>query len=193
MFFDGWDSVWRVVGVAAIIYVSIVALLRIFGEQALAKMSAYDLVVTVALGSFLAGIPLGSGVTVVDGLAAVGTYLVLQQILRWTIKRSRRAEKAVRDTPHVVVWDGVLLEDRLLKLNILKDEVRSAVRRAGKSSFSEVLAVILENDGEWSVVQYGDAVDLSTLEGLEVPWKVAPGTRQHPTHQENVSSPAGVL
>jgi hypothetical protein len=54
MFFDGWDSVARIVVLAALIYTILVAALRIIGEQALAKMSAYDLIVTVALGSFLA-------------------------------------------------------------------------------------------------------------------------------------------
>ena len=191
MLFDGWDSVWKVAAVSAVIYVSIVALLRLFGEQALAKMSAYDLVVTVALGSFLAGIPLGNGVTVAEGLAAVGTYLVLQTITRRVIKRWKPAERAVRDVPHIVVWDGTMLDDELEKLSLLKGEIRAAVRRAGKQSISEVLAVVLENDGEWSVVGYGDADDLSAFEGLDVPWPIR--HQKVGGKKENVPSSAGAL
>jgi hypothetical protein len=50
-------SLVRIVVLAALIYTTLVAALRVIGEQALAKMSAYDLIVTVALGSFLAHLP----------------------------------------------------------------------------------------------------------------------------------------
>ena len=172
MFFHNWYSVLRIIVISAATYILIVAMLRLLGEQALAKMSAYDLVVTVALGSLLASIPLGTGITVVDGIAAIGTYLLLQQILRWGVKHSKRAERVVRDIPQFMVWDGQFLDQKLKDHNVLKAEVRGAVRRAGLSSISEVLAVILENDGDWSVIPYHEDSDYSVLEGLELPWPI---------------------
>jgi uncharacterized membrane protein YcaP (DUF421 family) len=172
MFFHSWSSVLRIVVIATGTYVLIVGLLRLLGEQALAKMSAYDLVVTVALGSLLASIPLGSGITLVDGLAAIGTYLLLQQILRWAVKHSKRTERLVRDIPQFMVWDGQFLDQQLKDHNVLKAEIRAAVRRAGLGSISEALAVILENDGDWSVLPYHEDSDYSALEGLELPWPV---------------------
>jgi uncharacterized membrane protein YcaP (DUF421 family) len=169
MFFDGWESVARVAATAAVIYLALLAVLRVVGEQALAKMSAYDLIVTVALGSLVASIPLSSGITVTDGLAAIGTYLALQEVTRIILKHSRRARSVVKAAPRIVLWDGRLLHDRLSAANLTEDEVRAAVRRAGRASYSEVLAVILENDGEWSVVSRSDATDLSAFEGLDVP------------------------
>ena len=172
MFFHSWGSVLRIVVIATVTYIAIIAFLRLLGEQALAKMSAYDLLVTVALGSLLASIPLGSGLTVVDGLAAITTYLLLQQILRWGVKHSKRAERLVRDVPQFMVWDGQFLEQKLKDHNVLKAEVRAAVRRSGLSSISEAIAVILENDGDWSVIPYHEDSDYSVFEGLDVPWPV---------------------
>jgi hypothetical protein len=71
MFFDGWDSIARIAVLAAATYFIMVAALRVIGEQALAKMSAYDVIVTVALGSLLVSIPLGSGITLTDGITAI--------------------------------------------------------------------------------------------------------------------------
>jgi hypothetical protein len=53
-FFTSWTSVGRtlVVGVAA--YAGLIVLLRISGKRTLTKMNAFDLVITVALGSTLA-------------------------------------------------------------------------------------------------------------------------------------------
>jgi uncharacterized membrane protein YcaP (DUF421 family) len=54
--------------------------LRVISEQALAKMSAYDMIVTVALGSILVATPFIAGATLVDGPAVMVTILSLQII-----------------------------------------------------------------------------------------------------------------
>ena len=169
MFFGGWASVGRVVVIAACIYVAVVAMLRVLGEQALAKMSAYDLIVTVALGSLVAAIPLSTNITLTDGLAAIGTYLLLQELTRWVVKRWRRTERLVKERPHLVLWEGRLLPDRMRDIKVTEDEVRAAVRSHGQASLSEVLAVVLENDGEWSVIGRSEAADRSALDGLDIP------------------------
>ena len=50
MFFSSWSSLGHIVLLAAIVYLALVAALRVVGSRALAKMSAYDLVITIALG-----------------------------------------------------------------------------------------------------------------------------------------------
>src|ERR687886_3092994 len=167
MLFDNWESVGRIVLTAACIYVAVVVALRLLGEQALAKMSAYDLIVTVALGSLVASIPISTHVTVVDGLAAIGTYLVLQEFTRWLLARAPATRKLVKEQPALLVWDGQMLHDRMQEAKVTDDEIRAAIRRAGKASLSEVQAVILENDGEWSVVLRSDREDFSAFEGLD--------------------------
>src|SRR5215208_6245047 len=122
MFFDGWDSVARVTLLTAATYILLIAMLRVIGEQALAKMSAYDMIVTIALGSLLVSIPLGSGVTLADGFAAIVTVLVLQEGTRFLVKRSRRTRQVIRQQPHLVLWDGHLLHQRMEEVNIIEEE-----------------------------------------------------------------------
>lgn len=56
MFFESWASLARIALSAVIAYATGVAFLRISGKRTLAKMNAFDLVVTVALGSTLAAL-----------------------------------------------------------------------------------------------------------------------------------------
>jgi uncharacterized membrane protein YcaP (DUF421 family) len=167
--FDGWAHVMRSVVTAAAIYLAIVALLRIIGEKALAKMSGYDMVVTVALGSMIAALPLTTDVSLLDAIAAAITFLGLQQLTRYLQARHRRIHTLVRERPRLLLWNGELLEDRMLESDISADEVRAAIRRSGISSLSQVRAAILENDGEWSIIPQSDAPDLSAFEGLRIP------------------------
>jgi uncharacterized membrane protein YcaP (DUF421 family) len=163
MFFDGWDSVVRVAVLAAATYLILVAALRVLGEQALAKMSSYDLIVTIALGSILVGIPLGWGITLADGVTAIATVLLLQEGTRLLVKHSPQASRLIREKPHLVLWDGQLLRERMDEVNVIEEEVRAAIRRGGMGSLAGVQAVVLETDGEWSVVPQTNAGDLSAF------------------------------
>ena len=49
MFFSSWQGLLRVLVVGALAYLLLVVLLRVSGKRTLAKMNAFDLVVTVAL------------------------------------------------------------------------------------------------------------------------------------------------
>lgn len=166
MFFDGWQSIGRVVLLAAGTYGLLIAALRVAGAQALAKMSAYDLVITIALGSIVATIPLGTGVTLADGLAVIATYLGLQAATRRTLKTWAPARHLAKNEPRLVLWDGRLLDDPLRQVHVTADEVRAAVRKAGIGSLAQVHAVVLENDGEWSVIGRTDTDELSALAGV---------------------------
>ena len=67
MFFDSWTGLGRVLVVGTLAYVALVAVLRISGKRTLTKLNAFDLVVTVALGSTLATILLSNSVALADG------------------------------------------------------------------------------------------------------------------------------
>jgi uncharacterized membrane protein YcaP (DUF421 family) len=170
MFFHTWADIGRVVVVSIVIFVIIVAMLRIVGQVALAKMSGYDVVFTVTLGSLVATAVLTPSLTVSEATAAFVTLLALQMGTRWLQARWLVMHHAVREAPRVVLWDGQLLNDRLLQSSISADEVRAAVRKNGFRSLSDVRAVVLENDGDWSVIPKSDTPsDESAFFGLPIP------------------------
>ena len=170
MFFHSWASLGRVVLASATVFVLVVAMLRLVGQRALARMSGFDVVFTVTLGSVVAMGAISRDVALVDAIAALLTFLVLQEVIRFFQARSLGVHHVVRERPDVMLWDGQLLEDRLRESNISADEVRAAVRRAGLRSLSDARIVVLENDGEWSVIAKRDGPsDESALFGLPIP------------------------
>src|SRR5438477_9091351 len=152
MFFRSWSDIGRVALASGAIFLFIVAMLRLIGQQSLAKMSGFDMVSTVTIGSVGATVALTRGITLADGVVALVTVLALQEGIRWLQSRYLWAHHAVREPPRVLLWNGELLEDRLRATNVSADEVRAAVRKAGLRSLSEARLLVLENDGEWSVI-----------------------------------------
>lgn len=67
MWLDSWSDLGRILAVGASAYVSLVLVLRFSGKRTLAELNAFDLVVTVALGSTLATILLSSDVSWSEG------------------------------------------------------------------------------------------------------------------------------
>jgi uncharacterized membrane protein YcaP (DUF421 family) len=172
---------------AVVIYIVIVLALRLFGEKALAKMSGFDLIVTVALGSLVASIPVTTSISIADGVAVIIAYLVLQEVTRFLQARSTPIHHLVRERPRLVVWDGEFLYDRLRENNLTDDEVRAAIRQAGLISVSQVQAAVLENDGQWSIIQRSDAQDHSALEGLIIPGGDGGGAHEQPAASGDAS------
>ena len=170
MLFHSWSALGRVVVVTVVVFALVVVLLRIVGQQALAKMSGYDVVVTVTLGSILASAMVTRSVTVSEAATALVTLIALQETVRWFQSRWLPAHHAVREAPIVVLWDGKLLDDVMTDHNISGDEIRAVVRRAGWSSMGEMQLIALENDGEWSIVPRRERhTDFSAFYGLNLP------------------------
>ncbi|HEX6576263.1 MAG TPA: YetF domain-containing protein [Gemmatimonadaceae bacterium] len=170
MFSTSWKEIGSIIGATSIIFVFIVALLRLTGPQALAKMSIFDLVFAVSIGSVIGAVAVSEEVSVPEGAVALVCLLALQELIRFLQARFLSAHHAVRQVPRVLLWDGQLLKDRLLANQISADEIRAAVRKSGHSSLDVVQAVVLENDGDWSVIlkqnRFGDD---SAFDGLPIP------------------------
>ena len=78
MVFSSWAGLLRVLIVGTLAYVALVLLLRVSGKRTLSKMNAFDLVVTVALGSTLATVILSKDVALTEGVTAFALLIGLQ-------------------------------------------------------------------------------------------------------------------
>ena len=169
MFFQGWSGLGRVLVVGVLAYAALVLFLRISGKRTLSKMNAFDLVVTVALGSTLATVLLSKSVALAEGLLAFGLLIGLQYVVAALSVRSRTWRNLVKSEPRLLMYRGELLETALRDERVTPEEVRSAVRGAGLADLAQVHAVILETDGTFSVVEDRPEAAATALEGLDLP------------------------
>ena len=152
MFFDRWSDVGRVLAMGLAAYVVMVAVLRVSGKRTLAKLNAFDLVVTVALGSVLATIALSSEVSLIEGVAAIVVLIVAQLTVAWSSVHLPALRALIRSEPTVVVRDGEIVESALRSSRLTSQELMQAVRASGSGSFDAIAAVVLETDGSLSVI-----------------------------------------
>lgn len=152
MFFSGFDGIWRTAVVGLLAYAALVLVLRLTGKRTLTKMNAFDLVVTVALGSTLATIVLSKDVALAEGVTAFLLLAGAQYAVTWTSLRSARVRRWIKAEPRVLLRDGRYLDDALRDERVTRDEVDAAVRGAGHADIGAIALVTLETDGSISVV-----------------------------------------
>jgi uncharacterized membrane protein YcaP (DUF421 family) len=151
MWFDSWTDLVRILVVTPLAYGALVAILRVSGARTLSKLNAFDLVVTVALGSTLATVLLSADVTLSEGVLALVVLVVLQYVVSWSSHRWKRVERVVKSEP-VLLYRSGFLRGPMRRARVTDDEVRQAARASGAPSLDDVAAVVLETDGTLSVL-----------------------------------------
>ncbi len=153
MLIGDWAGIGRMLVIGPLVYLSLVLLLRMSGKRTLSKLNAFDLVVTVALGSTLSTAILSKETPLADGIAALAVLISLQFLVAWLSVRFATVRKLVRAEPRMLVYQGELLARALREERLTEDEVRQALRQQGVAAIERVHAAVLENDGRISVIE----------------------------------------
>lgn len=163
MFFNNWHDVLRVLLMGASAYLALIAILRLSGKRTLAKMNAFDLVVTVALGSTLATILLTRDVALVEGIAAFLVLVILQYAIAKASVHWKWVERLAKSNPRLLLKNGAIDREALRRERVTREEILCAVRSTGLGDLSYVAAVVLETDGSFSVISRERAGSRSAL------------------------------
>ncbi|MDK2990236.1 MAG: hypothetical protein PWR16_1765 [Methanoculleus sp.] len=142
----------RVLIIGIFAYVALVIILRISGKRTLSAMNAFDFIVTVALGSTLASVITSRDVSLAEGVLALGLLVGLQYIVSWFSVRSERVQKAVKSEPRLLFHAGEFLHDAMRRERIAESEIRQALRSEGIGSLESVRSIVLETNGNLSVI-----------------------------------------
>ncbi|MDY7088816.1 MAG: DUF421 domain-containing protein [Actinomycetota bacterium] len=167
MFFDGPADVWRTAVIGLITYVLLIAVLRVSGKRTLAKMNAFDLIVTVALGSTLATILLSRDVSLTEGATALVLLVFLQFCATWLSVRWKPLRQALKSTPTLLLRDGELITDAMRRQRVTDNEIYQAIRSQGIGDLAAVAAVVLETDGTFSVIPLQQAGRRTALQDVD--------------------------
>lgn len=151
IFFQNWQGIIRTVIIGVLAYTTLIVFLRIAGKRTLAKLNAFDLVVTVALGSTLSAILLQESVAFAEGAVALGLLILMQFLVTFTSVRWSRFAHAVRAEPTLLIRNGEICDEAMKRERITESETLSAIRASGGHSIADVETVILESDGTLSV------------------------------------------
>lgn len=159
-----WTDLTVIVLGAVGVYLTVIALTRLAGPRSLAKMSSFDFAATVAVGSTVASVAVAS-VPLAAGALALGMLFGLQYLVA-TLRRKNLLYGLVDNRPLLVMADGQVLEGNLRHARLSRSELWAQLRQSGVHSRGQVRAVVMETNGDLSVLRTGEPLDRELLEGV---------------------------
>lgn len=141
-----------IAGKTAIIYLFLIFGLRLLGKRELGQMSVYDLVLIIIIANAVQNAMLGNDNTLVGGLVAAITILVLNRVFTWFIVRQANFKNFMLGVPVLVVRDGKMLTKIMEKEGITSEHIMAAMREHGIAELEKVQIAVLEVDGSISIV-----------------------------------------
>jgi uncharacterized membrane protein YcaP (DUF421 family) len=134
------------------VYLVVILGLRLLGKKHVAQLSIIDLVLILLISNAVQNAMVGDDSSLVGGIVAAATLLVLNYLLTIVLYRSRKADTLFEGTPTLLVHDGNVIAPHLIHEQITQEELERVVREHGIDSLREVKTAVMEVDGTISVV-----------------------------------------
>lgn len=152
-----------------ILYLLIIAGLRLMGKRQIGELEPGDLVLTLII-SDLASVPMQDfGIPLVNGVFPIIVLLSLSMLVSYFSLKSIRFRSLVCGRPTVIIQDGKILQANMAKTRFTVDELYEQLRTQGYSSLEGVKYAILETSGQVSVLPYTRTAPLTPQSaGMEV-------------------------
>lgn len=135
---------------AAVLYLFLFFLMRVLGKKELGQMSAFELVLLLAMGDLVQQGVTQEDYSVIGAMLAIGTFGVLILLGSYVSFRFPKSRSALEGTPVIIVRDGAFNDDVMHLERLTNTEVREAMREQGIEDMSKVSVGLLEADGKFS-------------------------------------------
>lgn len=136
----------------AVIYMLVLAGLRVLGKREFAQLSPSELVSLLMIPEVVSQALTREDYSLTNAIIGLCTLLFLVFLTSVLTHRYKRLEDAVFGEPTVLVHRGRLLAEAMNETRVSPEEVFAQMRKAGIDNLSEVRWAILEPDGKISIV-----------------------------------------
>ncbi len=143
---------WTLFFRTLILYLLVIAALRVMGKRQLGELQPSELVVAIMI-SDLAAIPIEDGRQPIwDGIIPILTLVAAEFILSTLVIKSDFCRRIITGRPTVVIEKGRIKLKTLRRLRLSLDDLLEQLRLKGYSQITEVDSAMLETNGQISVI-----------------------------------------
>jgi uncharacterized membrane protein YcaP (DUF421 family) len=137
----------------AIVYIVVLVGIRLTGKREVGQMTPFDLALLLLISNAVQNAMTGPDTTLVGGIVAAATLLVMNAVINRLVWRNRRARTVIEGTPTLLIRHGRIIEEHLAMEKVTVDSLTQALREHGIATISDVSLAVLEIDGSISVLK----------------------------------------
>jgi uncharacterized membrane protein YcaP (DUF421 family) len=148
--------VWSLVIRAAVVYVGVLALLRIAGKKQVAQMGMSEFVALLLISNAVQNSMNGGDNSLIGGIILAVTLILLSWGFQYASFKSRKLEQIVQGRPTLLIHRGKILLNHLNREMMTIRELKMILRKQGIHDIHEVCDAVLESDGFVSVTKMSE-------------------------------------
>lgn len=138
---------------ALVVFFIALVLIRLSGRRSFGQRAPFDYVVVILLGATLSRAVVGASPFFATVIASL-VIAILHRLLAWTCMYSRSLERLVVGVEREVFREGQFDKREMAAALITETDVQESVRQTlGSRTMSNVVAAILERNGEVSIIR----------------------------------------
>ena len=150
--FDMDHAWWEFAVRAAVVYFSLLVLVRLTGKRTVGQFSPFDLIVVMMLSEAASGSINGQDASLQGGLIAAATLVVLNVLVVMMASRSRKVDGVLQGNPVLIGRDGTIYKDVLKRERVSENDVEQALRE-NDCAIEDMRMAVLEADGKISILK----------------------------------------
>jgi len=154
----------------SVIYFLMIAGIIILGKNELSQLSIIDLVFILLISNSVQNAMLGENVTLTGGIISGGVLFFWNYVLRALRFRFPRFNRLVQGQPLMLIFNGEIQNKNLQRARLTTDDLMTAIREHGFKELNDIEMVVLETDGNISVI--GHSAETQHLKKKKVPLKL---------------------
>ena len=128
MFFQGWGTVIQTIILSISTYLVFVSIIKIFGERTLSSFNVFDFLVTVTIGPISATTIFSENVSLIDGMTAIVTLIVLQSVISKIRLNIKSFDEILTTDPIFLYYNEEFINKNLRKLRLSKKDIYQKLR-----------------------------------------------------------------
>lgn len=136
---------------SVILYLVLIAFLRLFGKRELAQLNPFDLVVLLTLSNTVQNAIIGNDNSVTGGIIGAFVLLAVNWGLMWLLYRSPSLSKKLEGHATTLIEDGVVNTEAQEKETLTDEELISVLNKNGFNDPADVALCVLEPNGTFYV------------------------------------------
>ena len=141
------------------VYTFLLVGLRLAGKRELGQLNPFDLVVLLVLSNTLQNAIIGNDNSLTGGIFGAAILLVLNYLVVRFLYSHPMLDRLIEGDPEVLIRRGEVLDSRLKRELITKEQLEAAARRQGIESLDKVDTCRLETGGALTFVARAPTAD----------------------------------
>ena len=138
-----------------IVYLFMMIGLRVFGKNQLSQLNAGDVILLLLISNAVQNAMVGPNTSLDGGIFAATVLFLANYLVKKVMFQNEKVKIFIESESIILVRDGVLMEAEMKKSEISTDEINEAIREHGIEKIEDVKLLILEVDGNISVISTG--------------------------------------